>query len=109
MGETTLRAAPHDARARKRHVVMRTPSAWLTALPIAAAVAPPCTRRADRGIAVGFDELHLLCRHLAEPQDRVAVPIDEAMPCPSNRTCSFSVQLNRLDDAASSWLRAPSG
>ena len=55
---------------------MRTPSAWATALPIAAAVGPHrAFADAERGIAGAVDQFGLHLRHLAEAQDRIAVPV----------------------------------
>ena len=53
----------------------RTPSAWNTALPIAAAVGPCAASPAPIGLLLGpADDLDLDRRHLREAQDRVALP-----------------------------------
>ena len=81
---------------------MRTPSAWATALPIAAAVGPTVhSPTPSEGLPAPSTSSASHLGHLAEAAGSDSCPSRrEAMPCSSNRTCSFRVQLTRLDDAA---------
>ena len=80
----------------------RAPSAWATALPIAATVGPP-RRLADaerRLVGHRVDQLDRHLGHLAEAQHRVALPVARADPGGVEPHAFLQGPAGRLDDAA---------
>ena len=68
-------------------------------------------RPAVAGVIIGarVDQLDGDLRHLAEAQNRVALPIARADPGAVEPHSFLQGPARRVDDAASSWLIAPSG